>query len=227
MAGPCLAMTSLLAVTTCLPRSIARRISVRAGSSPPSTSITISIEGSSMTSLASVTIGAGTVTARGFSGCRTSTLRISTGRPIRRSRVSLLVRSTRATPLPTVPRPRSPTPRRPLTLTSSGARRRFDAFESGSLGARHRGGRLGGDTGLSRRDFPELAAVHVPQVKHRFRATARGALEVLAHQLIHRGQLVRVHQPGRLHQLVVQTRREVAGLVEDVGNAVGHPSAEV
>ena len=60
---------------------------------------------------ASVTSGKPSVESRGFVGSRTSTWQIRTGRPMRRSRASPLASSTRATPLPTVPRPSSPTPR--------------------------------------------------------------------------------------------------------------------
>ena len=55
--GPWVATSALLAVTTCLPAAIARRMNVRAGSSPPISSMTTEVAGSARTRSMSVVSG--------------------------------------------------------------------------------------------------------------------------------------------------------------------------
>ena len=105
---PCLAITALFAVTMCLPWSIAFKIKLLAGSIPPITSTTISISGSlTIDSKSSVTILGSISTSRCLASDRTPTREISIlgsrgWRPAGSWRIL-------ATPVPTVPNPRSPT----------------------------------------------------------------------------------------------------------------------
>src|SRR5215813_13172490 len=110
ISGPWCARSALLAVTTCLPASRAFRMKVRAGSSPPTSSMTICTPGSSSTRAASLTRGS---RARS-SPSRTRVVSASAmacrrRRQPARSCISVpWVSSTLTTPLPTVPRPRRP-----------------------------------------------------------------------------------------------------------------------
>src|SRR5260370_40301299 len=99
---------------------------------------------------------------------------------MRRSSASLLAIRTRATPVPTVPRPSRPIPRgRVKALTwwrLHGLRGHY--FDGG---ARHRRGGLGHDARLPRPDLPALAAIHVPEAEDCFGAPACRAPELLTH----------------------------------------------
>src|SRR5918999_496458 len=109
--APAVDRSSLLAVTTGLPERRASRIELRAGSTPPITSTTISTSGSPMTSSGSSVRRSGSRgTSRGLPGRRTATRRTSSRRPARRSMSSLRSASRRITAEPTTPHPRTPTP---------------------------------------------------------------------------------------------------------------------
>src|SRR5690606_28299169 len=108
--GPCLASTSLLAVTTGLPLSSAAAMRSRAGSTPPMTSTTMSMPGSLTISHGSVVSSAGSRdTVLLFLGSRTATRRTSMGAPARAAMRSPLACKIESTPLPTVPHPSRPT----------------------------------------------------------------------------------------------------------------------
>ena len=82
---PWMAMSALLAVTTCLPFWMARKTSVRAGSSPPMSSTTIRTSGSSTTAVgSSVSTMPSSARSRGLSRSRTLAQVISMARPARR-----------------------------------------------------------------------------------------------------------------------------------------------
>src|SRR5689334_8358434 len=118
--GPDFAISSLLAVTTCLPAWMARRMNVPAGSSPPMTSTTMSTNGSSRTSLALVVSKfGGKSTVRGLERSRTAARRTTSDAPTWRAKYSRRSSRARATPPPTTPRPIRPTPisRDPLSVT--------------------------------------------------------------------------------------------------------------
>ena len=107
---PCLASSALLAVTTCLPFSIARITRSRAAVSPPISSTTMSMSGRSTMCPAVATISMPSrETARSFFRSRALATVITMSRPARRAISSRLRRSTSMVPLPTVPRPSSPT----------------------------------------------------------------------------------------------------------------------
>src|SRR5919197_353348 len=109
---PWVARSSLYAVTTGLERSKARRISVRAGSSPPISSHTMSTSGSSITSSGSaVKASTGSGTSRSRPGLRTATFATSRRHPARSAISSPWASSNRITAAPTVPHPNSPTRR--------------------------------------------------------------------------------------------------------------------
>src|SRR6266446_3909081 len=110
ISGPWWASSALLAVTTCLPASRALRMNVRAGSSPPTSSMTTWTAGSSSTSAASGTSGRRLrsrpsrwrVVSASAMACRVSR------QPTRSCISAPWVSRTLTTPLPTVPRPRRP-----------------------------------------------------------------------------------------------------------------------
>src|SRR5690606_19160409 len=109
--APWRASTSLLAVTTGLPRRSASLISSRAGSTPPMSSTTTSTSGSSTTAHGSLVKRPGGMAAsRGLFTSRTATVRSSTGPPARPAMRPPLACKIDATPAPTVPQPRRPTP---------------------------------------------------------------------------------------------------------------------
>src|SRR6266536_4284263 len=108
--GPCAAITTLLAVTTCLRARIARSIQDRAGSAPPATSTTMSMAGSSMTWWASVVSSSEGTRGRALPASRTATRRSASPAPARRLMVGAQFRRRSATSAPTVPAPISPTP---------------------------------------------------------------------------------------------------------------------
>ena len=108
MSLPNCATTSLLAVTTLLPASIARSMYSRAGWMPPMSSTTTSISGSSrISSILSVSLTHPSC-GRGFFTSRTSTVLISIGVPTRSVICGRFISSTRMTPDPTVPDPSRP-----------------------------------------------------------------------------------------------------------------------
>src|SRR5215467_9294041 len=135
--GPWWARSALLAVTTCLPDSRARRMKLRAGSRPPTSSITICTDGSSRTRTASLTRGSrarsrpsrGRMVSASATACRRSR------QPARSSISAPCVWRTLTTPLPTVPRPRRPilisfmAGRDALRAAPSAGGERFEAAE--------------------------------------------------------------------------------------------------
>src|SRR5437660_6736140 len=108
--APWCASSALLAVTTCLPAAIARRTKVRAGSSPPISSITIWIAGSSSTRAASWTMGsrARSRPSRGRARSASAMAARVSRAPVRFSRISRWVSRILTTPPPTVPSPSNP-----------------------------------------------------------------------------------------------------------------------
>ena len=76
-------------------------------------------------------------------------------------------------------------------------------------------------------DLPELGRQLRPLVEHLLGAYAAGVVEVLLHHGAHQGELLAVLQAVQPHHLLVAQEREVAGLVEHVGNAAGHARGEV
>ena len=106
---PCRAMRALLAVTTCLPRWMARSTRSRAASVPPTSSTITSMAASSTTERASpVRSKPAASHARGRPGSRTATRVTSIARPARRAISPALRRSTLTVPAPTVPSPSTP-----------------------------------------------------------------------------------------------------------------------
>src|SRR6266545_4889741 len=105
---PWWARSALFAVTTCLPDASAFRMNVRAGSRPPTSSITICTSGSSSTGLASLTSGRPLRSSPSRGRVRSaSATRWSTSRQPARSCISVpWLSSTLTTPAPTVPSPR-------------------------------------------------------------------------------------------------------------------------
>src|SRR5512132_1996342 len=99
--GPWWASRALLAVTTCLPDASARRMKVRAGSSPPTSSMTMRMSGSSSTRPTSEVKGR-RLRSRSAMAARVSV------QPARASISAPWVWRMRATPAPTVPSPRRP-----------------------------------------------------------------------------------------------------------------------
>src|SRR6266849_535588 len=110
ISGPGWARSALLAVTTCLPASSARRMKVRAGSSPPTSSMTICTAGSSSTFTASLTRGRRfrSSPSRGRVRSASAITWSRSRQPARSSMSAPWLWSTLTTPLPTVPRPRRP-----------------------------------------------------------------------------------------------------------------------
>ncbi len=107
---PWVASSALLAVTTCLPFSIAARTRSFATVVPPISSITMSISGSRTTAKASeVTRAFPAVRLFAFSTSLSATTLISMARPARREISSRLRASTAQVPPPTVPMPSNPT----------------------------------------------------------------------------------------------------------------------
>src|SRR5688500_1711341 len=107
---PCLARSALLAVTTCLPASSAFSTSSSALVSPPISSTTMSMSGRVTIDSAEGAISIpSSETLRSFFGSRAAATLMTISRPARRAISSRLRRSTSIVPLPTVPRPRSPT----------------------------------------------------------------------------------------------------------------------
>src|SRR5436189_3229028 len=107
---PCIASSSLLAVTTGLPAMSASTMSERAGSTPPITSTTMSTSGSfTKPSTSSVKQLEGSGRPRSRPTSRTATRVISSGTPERVSITSALSCTSRPSALPTLPHPRIPT----------------------------------------------------------------------------------------------------------------------
>ena len=109
---PCCASSALFAVTTCLPLPMASSTIERAGSTPPINSHTMSISGWRTTtaeSLVRLIPPMPRVPSRARSSVRVAIQVIRIGLPARRVISSSLRRSTSNTPLPTVPKPISPT----------------------------------------------------------------------------------------------------------------------
>src|SRR5439155_1361998 len=108
--GPWWARSALLAVTTCLPASRARRMKVRAGSSPPTSSMTICTAGSASTLAASLTRGRvfRSSPSRGRVSSASAMAWRRRRQPARSSMSAPWFWRTLTTPLPTVPRPRRP-----------------------------------------------------------------------------------------------------------------------
>ena len=108
--APTLASSSLLAVTTGLPALSASRMSWRAGSMPPITSITTSTSGSLTTEAASlVKRSVGRSTPRSLEALRTATRAISRRSPVRDSMPSACSCTSWTSAEPTVPQPSRPT----------------------------------------------------------------------------------------------------------------------
>src|SRR2546426_3767539 len=109
ISAPWWASSALFAVTTCLPDASAFRMKVRAGSRPPTSSITICTSGSSSTRLASPTSGSRprSSPSRGRVRSASATRRSTSRQPARSCISAPWLSSTLTTPLPTVPRPRS------------------------------------------------------------------------------------------------------------------------
>src|SRR5215470_3140646 len=105
--GPWWASRALLAVTTCLPACSAFKMKVRAGSSPPISSITICTAGSSIAWLASPTRGrrARSMPSRGRVMSASATRASASRHPVRSAISAPWLWSTLTTPQPTVPRP--------------------------------------------------------------------------------------------------------------------------
>ena len=108
--GPCFAITSLLAVTTCLP---AVRASFRywaAGWTPPITSTTKPMSGSARISSGLAVISrAGIVASRGLAASRTRAFFKWSGRPALAEMAADCSSRAAATPPPTTPKPSKPT----------------------------------------------------------------------------------------------------------------------
>src|SRR5512132_1656106 len=102
--------SSLFAVTTGFSRSNAARISEPAGSDPPISSHTMSMSGSSTTSMGSAVNAEGWAgTSRRFEGWRSASFETSRRHPARRAMSARWSWSSRVTAVPTVPQPSSPT----------------------------------------------------------------------------------------------------------------------
>src|SRR5207245_342189 len=110
ISGPWWARSALLAVTTCLPASRARRMKVRAGSSPPTSSMMICTAGSASTLAASWTRGRvfRSSPSRGRVSSASAMAWRRRRQPARSSMSAPWFWRTLTTPLPTVPRPRRP-----------------------------------------------------------------------------------------------------------------------
>src|SRR5579859_622028 len=107
---PTLASSSLLAVTTGLPPLRASKIRPRAGSMPPITSTTTSIDGSATTAWASlVSTPPGRDTVRSRVVLRTATAASSSRRPVRASIAPGSLTSNSTSAPPTWPQPSRPT----------------------------------------------------------------------------------------------------------------------
>src|SRR4030095_9981504 len=108
--GPWWASSALLAVTTCLPAARARRMKVRAGSSPPTSSITTRISGSSRTRPASAWRGSRLMSSpsRGRVTSRSAMAAMARRQPARSVSSAPWLWRMRTTPAPTVPRPSRP-----------------------------------------------------------------------------------------------------------------------
>ena len=106
---PYSAKSALLAVTTCFPFSIALRIYSLAFSTPPISSTTISISGSSITSIAS-TVNSSRFTEIPLSDSisRSAIFLTDTSIPTLSEMIFLFVVSTSKVPAPTVPNPMIP-----------------------------------------------------------------------------------------------------------------------
>ena len=108
--APCSARSALLAVTTCLPAASAASTNCKAGSVPPIVSMMMSTSGSSI-NLLTRRWSAGrrpSGNSRGFSRSRTAAQVQRILRPARRAIRSACSVNSRATPVPTVPRPIKP-----------------------------------------------------------------------------------------------------------------------
>ena len=109
---------ALLAVTTDLPCSSAVRIALRAGSTGPISSTTMSTSSrETRSSTLSVSIAAGS--PRSSATRRTATPRSSSGAPMRAARSGALSSMIRTTSRPTLPRPSTATPIGFSTYTTS------------------------------------------------------------------------------------------------------------
>src|SRR5262249_52726972 len=108
--APWCASSALLAVTTCLPAASARRMKVRAGSRPPTSSMTICTRGSLKTFAASPVIGSADRSRPSRGRMRSvSAIAASVSRqPARSSRRCRCAARIFTTPAPTVPRPSRP-----------------------------------------------------------------------------------------------------------------------
>src|SRR6267143_1642514 len=129
ISGPWWASSALLAVTTCLPDSRALRMKVRAGSSPPTSSMMICTAGSASTLAASLTRGRDFRSSPSRARVRSASAMAWRRRrqPARSSMSAPWLWRTLMTPLPTVPRPR-----RPILIS-------FMAGAKAALGARSAG----------------------------------------------------------------------------------------
>src|SRR5689334_3089138 len=115
--APWCASNALLAVTTCLPAASARRMKLRAGSSPPTSSITTCTRGSPSTFAVSVVIGNDDRSRPSRARTRSvSAMAASVSRqPARSSSMARCAARIFTTPAPTVPRPS-----RPIRTSSTG-----------------------------------------------------------------------------------------------------------
>src|SRR5215831_8792553 len=108
--GPWWARRALFAVTTCFPAASARRMKVRAGSSPPTSSITTRISGSLRTRPASAWSGSRVMSrpSRGRVTSRSAMAAMARRQPARSVSSPPWLWRMRTTPAPTVPRPSRP-----------------------------------------------------------------------------------------------------------------------
>ena len=110
ISSQCVESRALLAVTTCLPASIAARMSERAGSIPPMSSITTCTSGSFTTARASVVKTPGASPSFCARDASRSAARVSSnGTPSRLSSSAPFFRRISTVPVPMLPSPRMPT----------------------------------------------------------------------------------------------------------------------
>src|SRR6267143_6546505 len=117
--APWCASSALLAVTTCLPAASARRMNVRAGSRPPTSSITMCTEGSARTFAASLVIGSAARSrpSRGRVRSVSAMAARASRQPARSSSIARCAVRIFTTPAPTVPRPSRPMRTSPTDVT--------------------------------------------------------------------------------------------------------------
>src|SRR5580765_4826790 len=108
--APWWASSALLAVTTCLPAVRARMMNARAGSRPPTSSITTWIDGSASTRAASPVIGSAARSRPSRGRVRSVSAMAARERraPVRSCSIAARVWRIFTTPAPTVPRPSTP-----------------------------------------------------------------------------------------------------------------------